>query len=145
MIHRKKPVIPGFFLLKKELPLAMIMAALLAGCESKTETGALIGSGKGALVGSAVSVASGYALDQQDRDTLEQRSPGTLDRIDKEEQLSIEDIKKMSNAGIKDDVIINQTDATNSRYDLTSEEIIELKNSGVSQNVINHMIQTGNR
>ena|ERR1700722_17490008 len=134
---------------------------VLTSCETNTGTGALVGAGGGAIIGGAVGgwggaaiggaigagtgALIGYSMDQHDRDVMESRSPHTLRKIDQGEQLSIDDIKNMSRNGLKDEVIINQIDATNSRFELTSNEIIDLKKAGVSQRVITYMIESGER
>lgn len=143
--------------------LAMISAAVfLVSCESKAGTGAIAGAGLGAasgalitgtgggaLIGGAIGAAGGAligaALDDTDRRSMEQQSPRTLKKIDRGEQLSVDDIKKMSKAGLSDNVIISQIQATNSTFYLSTADIIDLKNSGVSQRVIDYMIQTGNQ
>lgn len=132
---------------------------LLVGCESKAGTGALVGAGGGALVGGlagggtgaliggAVGAGTGaligYALDEQDRKIMESRSPQTLERIDRGQPMTVQDVKNMSRSGLKDETIINQIKASNSVYHLTSEQIIDLKKAGVSENVIDYMIETG--
>lgn len=136
-----------------------IAGAFLAGCESKAGTGAIVGAGGGALVGGLAGGGTGAligagagavggaiigaALDAHDRETLQSNSPDTLDRIDQEQQLTLDDIKSMSKNGLKDTTIMNQIRATHSTYHLTTAQIIDLKKSGVSQNVINYMIRTG--
>lgn len=144
----------------KRIVLSLVSSALiLTSCESKAGTGAIVGAGGGAIVGGAlggwegafiggaVGAAAGgligYALDQQDREIMESRSPQTLRKIDRGEQLSIQDIKNMSRNGLKDEVIINQIKATGSIFQLSSDEIVDLKKAGVSQRVINFMIETG--
>jgi hypothetical protein len=98
-----------------------------------TERG-IIGGTRGAIVG--------IALDASDRKALDQESPRTTRKIDGAELLSTTDIKKMTKAGLSDDVTIGQIDATRSIFHLSSADIIDLKKAGVSQRVINHMIQT---
>jgi len=134
---------------------------VLASCETKTGSGALIGGGlgagtgaliggnvEGALIGGAVGAIAGglvgAALDEQDRKIMEKNSPKTMKRLDRGEQLSINDIKAMSKNGLSDNVIIGQIQATGSLFYLNTDQIIDLKNSGVSQRVIDYMIQTGN-
>ena len=134
---------------------------ILTGCENKAGTGALAGAGvgavggalitgspTGALVGGAVGAATGAiigaALDSSDRSNLQKESPRTVNKIDNGEQLSVDDIKKMTRAGLSDDVIISQIDATKSTFSLSTADIVDLKKANVSQRVINHMIQTGN-
>ncbi len=135
------------------------IALLLSSCETHTGTGALaggalgagtgaiIGGGKGAAIGGAVGALGGglvgAALDAQDRKIMEQQSPQTLNRIDSAQQLSIADVRSMHDAGLNENVIISQIQATGSIYYLSSQEIIDLKNAGVPQKVINYMIQTG--
>jgi outer membrane lipoprotein SlyB len=139
--------------------LAGICTVLFCSCESKTGTGvlvggalgagtgAIIGGGEGALIGGAVGVIAGglvgAALDAQDRKIMQQKSPQTLQKLDRGDHLSIDDVKEMSKNGLSDSVIISQIEATGTRFELSPEEIIDLKNSGVSQKVINYMIQTG--
>ncbi len=134
----------------------------MTGCESKAGTGSLVGGAagvgvgalisptpQGALIGGAVGAATGAiigaSLDSQDREVMQKNSPDTVERIDHGHQLTIDDIKKMSENGLSDNVIIGQIQATNSVYYLSTNEVIDLKNAGVSQRVIDYMVQTGNR
>ena len=144
-------------------------AALLSGCETKTGTGALtgglLGAGIGAGIGAATGGGSGAAIgagagaaggaligglignsmDEQDRKNMERSAPHTMKKIDQGETLSIYDVKQMTNAGVKDEVIISQIEATRTHFSLSSADIIDLKNAGVSEDVINVMIQTSGR
>lgn len=138
-----------------------VILLLLSACESKTGTGALVGAGagatigavagggRGALIGGAAGAVGGaiigYLLEQEDRDRLQRQSPRTLNKIDNGEHLSVSDVKKMSKAGLSDTVIIDQIKATHSIFYLSTADIIDLKKSGVSQKVIDYMIQTGNQ
>ncbi len=85
------------------------------------------------------------ALDQSDRSYLEKQSPQTLKKIDNQEQLTVDDIKKMGLARLSDEVIMSQIDATQSIFYLSSADIVDLQKSKISQRVINYMIQTGNQ
>ncbi len=131
----------------------------IAGCESNAGTGALVGAGvgvgagalisptpAGVLIGGAVGAVGGAmigaALDSSDRDNIQRNSPQTMNRIDRGEQLSIADIEKMSEAGIEDDKIIGAIHSTGSVYYLTAEDVEDLKAAGVSQRVIDFMLQT---
>lgn len=129
---------------------------LVCGCQTNTQTGALTGGllgtgigyaaggGSGALIGAAAGTVGGAligsALDAQDRENLERENPRTMRKLDRGEQLSIEDIKAMSRAGIDDSTIIDMIRKTESHYDLTSAQVIDLQKAGVSQRVINYMI-----
>jgi len=82
-------------------------------------------------------------LDEQDKMILEQRSPTTLQRINEGKSLSIYDVIQISQSGISDDIIINYMNETKSKYRLNQAQIYRMQNSGVSQRVINYMIDTG--
>jgi hypothetical protein len=136
------------------------MGMILAmGCENKAETGALVGAGvgmgagalisptpAGVLIGGAVGAVGGAligaAMDSSDRQTMQRESPRTMNKIDRGEQLSMRDIEKMSQAGISDDKIIGAIHSTGSVYHLSARDVQELKDYGVSQRVIDFMLQT---
>jgi len=65
-----------------------------------------------------------------------------LEEFGRAYHLSPEDIIKMSDAGVSDDVIISQIKATRSIYKLSPEGIIKLKEEGVSDKVIEEMVKT---
>jgi hypothetical protein len=56
--------------------------------------------------------------------------------------LSKDDVVRLSQEGIADEVIISQIDATHSKFFLTVDEIIALRKAKVSQRVIDRMIGT---
>ncbi len=157
IIGIKKNLLWG--IMKKELVLSLTaLSLIMISCQTKTGTGALaggaIGAGTGAIIGGGTGAAIGAAagalgggligaaLDEQDRRIMEQQSPNTLKRIDRGESLSIRDVKAMSKAGINDDTIMDLIDNTNSVFYLSADDIIDLKKSGVSQRVINYMVNT---
>lgn len=144
----------------KVIGCSLILLFALSSCENKTQTGALTGAGvgmlaggliggnaAGVLIGGAVGAAGGAlvgaALDAQDRKKLEENSPQTLHKIDQKQALSIEDIEALSKNGLTDEVIIGQIESTHSIFHLSSDQIIELKQKGVSETVIECMIKTG--
>lgn len=136
-----------------------VLSVCLMGCESSTGTGALVGAGVGvgagaligggggALIGGAAGAVGGafigYLLSQEEQESLQQTSPQTVRRINKEQQLTLKDIENLSDAGISDSKIINIIDATGSVYHLSSADVARLKNAGVSEHVIDYMLQTG--
>jgi hypothetical protein len=143
---------------------------LAAGCETpsgnpdRTATGALaggaIGAGTGAIIGNysghhtaggaaiggAVGALAGgligNAMDQQQRQTLEQQNPQTLQRVEQGQPLGLADIKALARAGVSDDIIISQIRNSRTVYRLSTAEIIDLKDAGVSNRVIDFMINT---
>jgi uncharacterized protein YcfJ len=132
---------------------------ILFGCETKTGTGALAGGGlgaiaggaagggQGALIGGAVGAVAGglvgAALDEQDRKVMERTSPRTVDRMDRSEPLTVNDIIKLSQGGVSDESIIHYLQQTGTTYNLSQAQIRRLQDAGVSQRVINYMIDSG--
>lgn len=145
--------------MKKMLMIISLSAFILAGCQSKTGTGAaaggalgavsgaILGKGKGALVGGAAGAVAGAiigaALDEQDRKIMEKTSPRTVERMDRAEPLTINDIIKLSQGGVSDESIIRYIQNTKTTYNLSQAQINRLQEAGVSQRVINFMIDTG--
>ncbi|GAB5411546.1 MAG: hypothetical protein ChlgKO_06600 [Chlamydiales bacterium] len=75
-----------------------------------------------------------------DRARLEQRAPETLRRYDSGKKMKVSDVIALSQSGITDDKIIYILQRSNSRYEITSKEVFELKKAGVSQRLIDYMI-----
>ncbi len=144
------------------------MAGLLAGCVSPsgnpdyTGSGALIGGasgatigavadrrnpGAGALIGGAAGLITGgligHGMDQQAQAQRSARPPQPAVVVAQGQPLGIADIKAMAKAGVGDDIIINQINNTHSVYNLDANDIIDLKNGGVSEKVITYMMNTG--
>lgn len=59
--------------------------------------------------------------------------------------LGVADVKALVKAGVADEVVISQIKQSRVVYRLTTQEIIELKESGVSNRVIDFMINTASR
>ena len=130
--------------------------ALISGCESNTGTSVLIGGGSGALIGglagggtgaliggAAGVVAGGLIgayLDNHEQKNLKNQSPQTYRRVDNGEKLSVNDIINLSKAQVGDDKIIGFIQKTNSHYTLNSYQIDKLRDSGVSERIINYMM-----
>ncbi len=143
-------------------------AMLYAGCEypngepNYTGSGALIGGGAGAVTGAAIgggrhggegaligaavgAIAGGLignSMDQQQQERLRQQAPQTYARVDQGQPLSVADIKALARAGINDDVIISQIRNSHTVYHLSAADIIDLRDAGVSNRVIDFMINT---
>lgn len=58
---------------------------------------------------------------------------------------TLAEVQSMAQAHVSDSVIISQIQNSNTRYQLTSDQIISLKNAGVSDNVINALINTASK
>ena len=141
---------------KSSILMLGLAATLFWGCESKTGTGALAGGalgvgvgalaggGTGALIGGAAGVLAGgligAALDNQDQRNLQKQSPQTYKRVDNGERLSVNDVINLSKAKIDDDKIIDLIQKTDSHYTLNNYQVDRLRDSGVSEKVVNYMM-----
>jgi outer membrane lipoprotein SlyB len=145
-------------------------AVLLTGCvdpngqQNNTGTGALIGGalgaitgaaiggprhgGEGALIGAAAGLVAGGAvgnsMDQQQQAQLRAQAPQSYVRVVQGQPLSTADVKAMARAGVSDDVIIAQIQGSHTVFNLSSADIIDLHNSGVSDRVVSFMQSTQN-
>jgi len=128
-----------------------LLSLLLIGCESKATTGVSAGGalsgGKGVHIGGANGVVAGgltgASLDEQDRRIMERTSPKTIDRMDRAEPLTVSDIVKLHEGGIGDETIVRYIHDTRTTYNLSQVQIKHLQNAGISQRIINYMIDTG--
>jgi outer membrane lipoprotein SlyB len=116
-----------------------ITGAAIGGPQHGGE-GALIGAGAGAVGGGLI----GYSMDQEQQARLRQQSPETYAKVDQGQPLSLADVKALAKAGVSDDVIISQIQNTHTVYHLSAAEIIDLRDSNVSDKVVNFMINTPN-
>jgi outer membrane lipoprotein SlyB len=145
-----------------------VSAVVLTGCQNpdgtqnNTGSGALIGGalgaitgaaiggprngGAGALIGAAAGAIGGgligNSMDQEQNARLRAEAPQTYVRVQQNQPLAVADVKALALAKVGDDVIINQIRASRTVYHLSAADIIDLRNSGVSENVINFMINT---
>jgi hypothetical protein len=130
-----------------------IALSFLASCQNRNEAKAM----SGASVGTDASYATGSktndpamsgtvigaALDDQDRKIMNKTSPRTVERMDKGEPLTVGDVIKLSQGGISDDIIINYITESKTTYNLTQAQVNRMQEAGVSQRIINFMVDTG--
>jgi len=126
----------------------------LAGGALGATTGAIIGNqsgraGEGALIGGAIGAITGgligHSMDQGEQARLRAQAPQTYTRVEQGQPLGLADVKAMAKAGISDDVVISQIRNTHTIYRLSAADIIDLHDSGVSQKVIDFMINTASQ
>jgi outer membrane lipoprotein SlyB len=108
-----------------------------AGAIGGGGTGALIGSAAGAIVGGLV----GAALDESQKKAVEKVSPRTVDRMDRGDPLSINDVIKLSQSGVSDDAILSYMQDSPGAYRLSQAQVRRLQDAGVSPRVIQYMQQ----
>lgn len=143
------------------------LIVFLTGCETpygtpdRTATGALTGgaigvasgaliggrhAGEGALIGGALGAVTGgligHSMDEEAQARLQQEAPQTYEHLDQGQPLSVADVKALAAAKLGDDVIISQIRNSHTAFHLSSADIIDLKNSGVDEKVIDFMINT---
>lgn len=121
----------------------------LAGGAMGAFTGAVIGgrnAGPGALIGAAAGMIAGgligHSMDQQQQAQLREQAPQTYVRVDQGQPLGMTDIKALAKAGVSDDVIISQIKTSHTIFRLSAADIIDLHSAGVSDAVVNYMINT---
>ena len=112
--------------------------ALIGGANGRGGEGALIGAAVGALAGGLI----GNAIDQDQQARLRAQAPQTFVRVDQGQPLSVADVKALAAAGVGDNVIISQIRNSRTVYHLSAADIIDLRDSGVSNRVIDFMINT---
>src|SRR5882724_6323187 len=110
----------------------------VAGGPRNGGAGALIGAAAGALAGGLI----GNSADREEEARLRAQAPQTYERAVQGTPLSLADVKALAKAGISEDVMINQIKNSRTVFHLTSADIIDLRDSGVSDKVINYMIST---
>ena len=157
--------------MKKQLLLSTLagLAVFLSGCQNpdgtqnNTGSGVLIGGALGAIAGAAIGgnnhnagggaaigAASGMLLgglignsaDQEQRERLRAQAPQTYTRAEQGQPLSLADVKALAHAGISEDVIISQIKNSHTIFRLSAADIIDLRDSGVNDKVVNYMINT---
>src|SRR3984957_10840809 len=121
----------------------------LGGAAIGAVSGSIIGgrnAGAGALIGGAIGAITGgligNSMDEQQREYLRERAPQTYVRVEQNQPLAVADVKALAQAKVSDDVIISQIRNSHTVYHLIPADIIDLRNSGVSENVIDFMINT---
>jgi len=112
--------------------------ALIGAAAHNPGAGAAIGAGAGALLGGLI----GHSADQQQEARLQQQSRETYLRAVQGNPLSVADVKAMARAQVSDDTIIAQIVNSHTVYHLLATDIIDLHQAGVSQKVIDFMVNT---
>ena len=70
------------------------------------------------------------------------QQPRQIQRGDQAQSIGVSDVKALAAAGLSDEVILSHIRNSQPVYHLTTAEIIDLKNSGVSEKIIDFMINT---
>ncbi len=103
--------------------------------------GGLIGGPKGAFKGAIIGASAGAVADLTSVEAREKNiNSVTVNRLDRREPLTIDDVIRLSEGGIKDDMIVEYIRNTKSKYDLSQAQIKRLQEANVNQRIINIMI-----
>src|SRR5262245_36744729 len=111
------------------------VGALAAG-PKHAGAGALVGAGVGALAGGLV----GNAQDEAERKNRERIAAAQAQRY-----IPPADIVQMSRSGVPDQTIMIAIRTSGSVYQLAPEDISNLRQLGVSDPVVNYMLETARR
>ncbi len=116
----------------------------LAGGGLGAATGALIGSatgdaGKGALLGAGLGAAAGGLVgagqDEVDRKNRDRYAAATA-----QGPVTVGDVVHMTHSGVREDTIVATIRSSNSVFHLTPADVTDLHNQGVSDRVIQAML-----
>lgn len=147
----------------------LAMSLMIVGCETKAQSGALIGggagaglgaiighqsghAGAGALIGGAVGAGGGYIVgnEMDKKDERERRAydRSTHDRRYQEAPaaaggVSRGDVIAWSRQGLSDEVIIDRIERSRTVFRLTAADENELRDNNVSEDVIRTMKNSG--
>ena len=127
-------------------PLVLSLLCLLYACQSRSKDLATALSPSQALIASSneefLLTALEHKLSPEDLQRLKQSYPTTLRKLKNSQNLTMQDIINMTKAGIADEVIVHEIEATRSTFFLTPEDEEELSHAGVSRKVILSMKDT---
>ena len=99
---------------------------------------ALIGAAAGALAGGLI----GNAADREQTARLKAMAPQTYARVDQGQPLTVADVKALVKAGVTEEVIIAQIQNSHTVYHLSAADIIDLRDAGVTDKIIDYMINS---
>ncbi len=138
--------------------LGLACLSIASGCQSvgpNQYRGGLIGGGAGSLIGAAIGSTDGKALEGAAIGGALGSTIGSLEgrqrdqenaayqRANQQRAIHIDQVIQMTRSGLSDEVIVNQIRATGIVAPPTHEQLIHLKNSGVSDRVIAAMQGAG--
>jgi len=112
----------------------------LGGGGRGAAAGALLGGAFGAITGTLI----GNQMDQEQEAELREQAPETYAHVQQNQPLTVPDVEALVSAKVSDDVIIAQIQNSHTVYHLSANDIIALRNAGVSDRLVNYMINTPN-
>ncbi len=140
---------------------AVLVSVASVGCATHTGTGALAGgglgaatgallgsatgdAGKGALLGAGLGAAAG-GLIGAGQDENDQRNRERIAAATAQGPVTVGDVVHMTRSGVREDTIVATIRSSNSAFHLTPADVTDLHNQGVSDRVIQAMLDSGRR
>ena len=117
------------------------VGAIIGSAARDPGAGAAVGAAVGALAGGAIGHGIDQAQEAQEVQEAQLRAQ-SRHQVQISQPVTIDDIVSMTKAMISDDLIISQIRNSRTIYHLKTADIIALKRSGVSERVINFMINS---
>lgn len=99
---------------------------------------ALIGAAAGAFAGGLI----GNSMDREHEARLKAQPPQTYATVTQNQPVSLAEVKALARAGVSEDLIISQIKNSRTVYHLIAADIVDLRDSGVTDKVVNYMINT---
>lgn len=110
--------------------------AIIGKAAGNTGAGALLGAGAGALTGAAIG---------NSEDRREHREAFMAANAPVGGPMSTADVIKLTQSNVAESTIIKQIQTTRTVFQLSPDDVVSLKSYGVSDNVINAMLDSGRR
>jgi hypothetical protein len=148
-----------------------VLAFVSMGCETKAQTGTLVGAGAGAglgaiignqaggntgtgaLIGAGVGAVGGYMvgneMDKSDARHAQQQpqqgQPAAAPAGAPGGQVTQQNVIDWTNRGVKDEIIIDRVERSGTVFNLNAAEESRLRDAGVSEDVVRAMKNTARR
>ncbi|WP_231742952.1 glycine zipper domain-containing protein [Polystyrenella longa] len=123
----------------------------LTGAGLGAATGAIIGdasgnSAEGALLGAAIGTVAGVAVGHKEEVQMERDAAIMAARESelRRREITMSDVVNMSRQGLKDDTILLAAQTRGCQIDMNPNNMIYLKEQGVSEPLIKQLIEYGN-
>jgi hypothetical protein len=141
--------------------LTLVAVLPLGGCATHTQTGAaaggLLGAATGALIGSSGGDAASGALVGgaagalaggligAGQDEVDRKNAARVAAATAPGPMTTHDVVYMAQSGVGEETIVAQIRSTGSVFHLTSADVVALKQQGVSDRVLNVMLEAHRR
>lgn len=112
--------------------------AIIGKASGNTAAGALLGGGVGALAGAAVGSS-------EDRKEHREAVVAAQAQFTAQGPMSTADVIKLTQSNVNEVTIIKQIQSTHTVFQLTPDDVVSLKSYGVTDNVINAMLDSSRR